>query len=138
MPSLCSASASAVSGSVARAAAVAECGRLGAEMDAAWLDFPQADREALRALSWENDGEPAHVGTWKRRHGAAGQEGQPILRPPLRQTVDPALGYVPDSYAGTRQKTAGDQLGATYVRGTLLPAAKRALPLLEAAARGNQ
>jgi hypothetical protein len=119
----------------ARAAAVAECGRLGAEMDAAWRGFPEAEREALRALPWENDGEPAQAGTWRKRHGAAGQEGQPILRPPLRQAVDPALGYVPDSFARTREKTGDDKLGAAYVRGTLLPAAERALPLLEAAAR---
>ena len=69
----------------ARAAATAQCEQLGAAMDAAWFAFPAAEREALRALPWENDSEPLQVGVWE--HGTAKQNGEPIFRPKLRQRV---------------------------------------------------
>ena len=40
----------------------AECVRLGAELDAAWLAFPEAERAELMAIPWQNDPEPAVVG----------------------------------------------------------------------------
>ena len=73
----------------AKVAAAAECVRLGVEMDAAWLGFPEAEREALRALPWENDGEAAVVGVWDVRQPQ--QQGDDILRPPLRQPVPELL-----------------------------------------------
>ena len=105
----------------ARACAAAECARLGGvDMDAAWEAFPEAERRALAAIPWENDPEPAVVGSWRaewlsdavqtalntgdgtlnylapheRPVGDRAQAGRDMLRPALRQFVparDPAL-----------------------------------------------
>ena len=123
----------------ARRAAAAECERLGAEMDAAWRALPLPGRRSLMALPWENDPPPAAVGTWTR--GTSRQNGEAILRPALRQVVPPELGYEAASFracfavdAGEDKGDSGD-LGQAFVERSLLPAARRVLPLLEAAAR---
>jgi hypothetical protein len=121
----------------AKLGATAECERLGDEMNEAWFRFPEAEREALRALPWENDPEPSEVDEWEEDKGAFGQEGESILRPHLRQNAPPA--YIADDFDATNAATGGgadgDCDGAKYVVAHLLPAARRALPLLEAAAR---
>ena len=116
----------------AKVAATAQCATLGAAMDAAWFAFPAAEREALRALPWEGDGEPQQVGVWAR--GDGGQNGKPIMRPRLRQRGVPAA-FVPDDRAASGEATGGDFNGERYVAETLLPAARRVLPRLEEAAR---
>ena len=100
-------------------------------MDSAWTAFPLSEREHLRALPWENDPEPAELGTWVR--GQMAQNGKPVLRPALRQCAPDT--YVGDSVRKTSRATGGDWHGAAFVRDFLLPASARVLPLLVAAVR---
>jgi hypothetical protein len=117
----------------AKIAATAECERLGGEMDTAWFAFPEAEREALRSLPWENDPEPVEVGLWEKGYPKRQLETDPILRPHLRQDVPAELGYAPDNYGATMDNTGDANDGQKYVTGHLLPAARRVLPQLEAA-----
>ena len=112
----------------AHACGAAECARLGEEMDAAWLAFPEAGRAALAGIPWENDPDPAEIGVWTQEAGDDDQWGKPILRPALRQSV-------PSGYVATDFWANDDPHGTKYVEEHLLPAARRVLPQLEAAVR---
>ena len=120
----------------AKHCATAECARLGDEMDEAWFAFVEEERRALMAEPWENDPEPAVVGTWTFETGDTEQWDKPVLRPQLRQYVPPELGYVAGNVEASEEATGElSELGSRYVEEHLLPEARRVLPLLEAAVR---
>ena len=111
-------------------AAMCECERLGEHMLRAWLAFPAASRAKLVAVPSLNDTEPTVVGTWSE--GKPHQNGEPILRPAIRQTIP--QGYHPNDWLEVLMGTE-DADGDKYVETHLIPAAQRVMPALEALAK---